>query len=83
MAKKKTDFQVNIQEPGKVKGVPVLKLKSQFCKDLEDAEITRLVHQSNKELFIEVIDHKNKVKTLYTKTLREKNYTISTSKIIE
>lgn len=83
MAKKEVNFSVKIKVPGVVKGRPVVKFKSQNFTDKEKADNCQFLHQQKKELFIEVIDHQKQLKTVYTKTLKEKNYTIRQSKIID
>jgi hypothetical protein len=82
MAKNEVNFLVKTKVPGTVKGRPVIKIKIQKFTDKEKADKCQFLHQQKKELFIEVIDYINNVKTVYTKTLREKNYTIRHSKII-
>jgi hypothetical protein len=82
MAKKEINFSVKTKTPGLAKGVPVYKVKTQNFDNQEKAIHCRKAYQQKKELFIEVLDHANQVKTVYTKTLKEKNYSIITSKII-
>lgn len=67
-------FLVITYAPGKAKGRSILKPVKEDVETLSAAENLVKKHQKNNHLNIELLDHKKGTKTLYSKELRDKNY---------